>query len=57
MEDGAAGTLNGLVKLCFIDGTMDHYLYIILKSYLAKSVSNMVLIGKKFSPWITTPNI
>ena len=28
MDNGAAGALNGLSDLCFIDGTMDHYLYI-----------------------------
>ena len=49
MEDGAAGALNVLGDLCFIDGTMDHFLYInILKSHLAKSVGNMVLICKQF---------
>ena len=38
MDNGAAGALNGLGDLCFIDGTMDHYLYInILKSHLDKS--------------------
>ena len=38
MDNGAAGALNDLGDLCFIDDTMDHYLYInILKSHLAKS--------------------
>ena len=38
MDNGAAGALNGLSDLCFIGGTMDHYLYInIFKSHLAKS--------------------
>ena len=38
MDSGAAGALNVLGDLCFIDGTMDHYLHInILKSHLVKS--------------------
>ena len=49
MDNRAAGALNGLGDLCFIDGTMDHYLYFnILKSHLAKNVRNMVLISKQF---------
>ena len=35
MGNGAAGVLNGLGDLCFIDGTMDHIN--ILKSHLANS--------------------
>ena len=38
MDNVTARALNGLGNLCFIDGTMDHYLYInILKSHFAKS--------------------
>lgn len=37
---------NGMGDLCYIDGTMDHKMYInILKKHLAKSVGDIDLTG------------
>ena len=56
MDNGAAGALNGLGDLCFIDGNMDPYLYInILKFNLGKSWEIWSLLVNNFSPMISTP--
>ena len=33
-ENGAVGALNGLGDLCFIDDTMDHYLFMNILIYI-----------------------